>query len=192
MCQSCNTCQNCNSCNDCNTCQYRCQLNAQTVSSECQNTFKFRDKAIEDNSLFLSADEWNSLIKYIYNGYKLQDYFDYSQDYFSTYNGKDIRAGKSFNNEFMSANMFNGAYAKMKYLGTGNSSLGNWKKKGGPEGDIIRAKYFNDLQEYANTEMKIQKGTRCVTCNNCNSCDSCEGCNTCNGDNSCCEPVTSN
>lgn len=183
MCQSCNSCQTCNTCNRCHSCQYRCQLSAQIVSQECSNSFSFRNETLKKDDLFLTAEEWNRLISYIHSGYDLQDNYNSSLEEFSKYQGKDIRAGKSYNNEFMSAHMFNGAFAKMKYLGSNDSSLGSDQRN---PGEVIKASYFNDLETYAIKDMQIQKGTRCVTCNICETCDNCQICVSCNGVNGCC------
>ena len=94
-----------------------------------------------------------------------------------TYNNLSIKAGVN-NNIFMSANMYNGAIAKMRYASTGEGTPGEYQKSGGANGDIIYASYFNDLEDYANNNFKV---------NYCNTCQVCNGCyNYCQGNNSCC------
>jgi hypothetical protein len=180
----------------------------------CNNPFSFRETGISNNqnsntSLFLSADEWNKLITFVYEAYQMRLYYDNSKKEFSDYTNAakyeannteykgDIRAGAEYNNgrnAFMTAHMANGILAKMYYFQEEqHDSLNTYGKKGGPSGDIITAEYFNYLSEYANN-LEIKKGDRCaIKCNSCQDCDDCQVCNvnvcetttTCQGCNSC-------
>lgn len=195
-CQNCNStcnwsCNNCNTCNSCNSsCEGACQSNKQLASTAVGN-FCFRKNTsstqLKTDDTFLTSSEWNNLLNYIVKGYSLKgqpltmDVYDY-QD-------KTILAGS--NNLFMSAHMYNGAIAKMRYSTEGTETPGTYEKVGGPTGDIIYAKYFRDLEDYFNDKFSVNY---CNTCDNCNSCNaSCEGCNSCNscqvcqGNDSCCE-----
>lgn len=100
-----------------------------------------------------------------------------------TYNGLSIKAGQEEGNEFMSANMYNGAIAKMRWATLEDGSPGSYEKQGGANGDIIYASYFTALENYATNEFKVNY---CNTCNSCNICNNnCEGCDDCNTCNSC-------
>lgn len=176
LCSSCDldACQNCDNCNG------KCQDSKQKISNE-NGTFSFRSKSLEKDQPFLTAAEWNKLIDYIKDGYELSNAINTTGD--TAYNGKNLRAGKKYENEFMSANMWNGAYARMKYLSTGSNNLGSAEKTGGPNGDIILASYFTDLEDYANYNFKTTycDGSCESSCNICNSekttyCCSCNVC----------------
>lgn len=81
----------------------------------------------------------------------------------------------------MTANMYNGAIAKMRHLTTQgqDNTPGDYEKyapgsnKNKPEGDIITANAFNQLAVYFSDEMKF-KANQCDSCNN-----YCETGNTC-------------
>ena len=200
-CQDCNSTCNwkCNSCNGCQTCnascEGSCQNNKQKVSQISSiGSFYFRNgkSAINlQNDTFLTSDEWNRILDYINKGYSLTGNPLSSTNVY-TYNNLSIKAGKEYSNEFMSANMFNGAIAKMRKSTVGSETPGTYVKKGGANGDIIYAKYFKDLEDYFNNEFSVNY---CNTCNSCNGCDtSCNGCNSCNGtcqscqgNDSCCQ-----
>lgn len=187
-CQNCNStcngsCNSCNSCNTCNSsCQGACQSNKQSVSNAI-GRFCFRKNTtstrLAKDDTFLTNLEWNNLLSKIVQGYSLKGQ-PLSMDVYN-YQNKSIAAGGD--NLFMSAHMYNGAIAKMRYGTTGNGSPGSYEKQGGPTGDIIYAKYFRDLEDYFNNEFSVNY---CNTCDNCNACNSsCQGCNTCNNCNSC-------
>ena len=203
------SCTGCNACQNCNSCQDACQSSAQSVTTLCNNTFSFRNSGISNNqnsnsSLFLSADEWNSLITYVYNAYKMRLGYSSTKEQFSQYTNLaqyesdnenysgDIRAGSSYNNgrnEFMTAHMANGILAKMYFFNTENSALGNNAVYGGPDGTVITAEYFNNLSSYANG-LTIKAGDRCVSCNTCQYCNTnicsttttCQSCDSCESD----------
>lgn len=190
-CQSCDSgCQSCDDCNSCQNCQEACQNSAQLVS-RFNGDLKVRGKTyVSRGDDFFTSNEWNAIIEYIVNGYDLQDYFNKTEAFYQ-YNGEDVRAGSRYGNEYMSANMYNGAIAKMRYLTSQSGTPGAYARS---SGDYIYADYFNDLLDYANDEFSIRAGTRCEhSCMYCNRCDnSCEGvdsctCESCQGDNSCCE-----
>lgn len=210
-CESCVSCQaQCNSCNmpcqvcnSCNTSQTLCSLYGQLATNNIgqfswgRNICAYGEND-NNNSLFLSTSEWNSLIDHIYEAYcegDLVNAWGTSQDgdktAFCQYNYKDIRAGEEYNNIFMSANMYNGAISKMRYLTSGNGTPGNYQKTGGTNGDIITASAFNALKEYANMTFKLNslQCDRCnVTCQTCvTSCNvMCNGCNGCNSNATTC------
>lgn len=204
-CQNCNSscnwhCNSCDSCNICNSsCEGSCENNKQLVSNTSIGTFCFRKNSNgnrlkggtevsnpSDADLFLTANEWNKLISKIESAYRLSsDLPDTGAD---KYQGKDIKAGVQYNNEFMTAFMFDGAITRMKYATNGSTSPGNSGKQ---KEDVIYASYFRDLEDYFNNSFKIYY---CNSCNNCNSCNSsCQGCNSCNncqscqGGDSCCQ-----
>lgn len=174
-CASCdgNACQGCDSCNG------ACQDNAEKVSKEL-GTFEFRKGGLDTNDLFLTKEEWNSLITYIKKGYDLGGASGGDADY----NGEVIRVNSG---DYMTANRWNGAYARMKWLSTNNNSLGGQEKE---RGQLILADYFTDLENYANNSFKTTwcDGSCEFSCNSCDSeteietyeyccsCDSCEGC----------------
>jgi hypothetical protein len=81
----------------------------------------------------------------------------------------------------MTAKMYNGAYEKMKYLSYNGSGYQLSDAEKVNPGDIVKAKLFNHLADYANYDFYIPKGSRCVDCDDCNACIS-----SCEGNNSCC------
>lgn len=183
----CTSCDS-NACQGCDNCNGTCQDKAQLVSKKL-GTFSFRSSPpIATDQVFLSDAEWNNLITYIKNAYNISQANPGTGD--GVYNGESLYAGKAYNNEFMSANMWNGAYARMLYLTTGDGTLNTSEKKtGGPDGDIVRAKYFTQLQNYANNSLKtLYCDSSCQgVCNNCNSQTKtesyCCSCDTCQNDN---------
>ena len=166
--------------------------------------FKFRDSSIQKDSLFLTSTEWNSLIQHVLNGYNQRKNTNIDIDDFSIYtsceNYNEIRAGEEYGNTFMSADMFNGILAKMKWLTTNgvSNTLPEEEGKFGDEypylrkmvpNDIIYAKYFDDLQNYANNLTHQIETTICFSgvtssCCGCNTCvfEGGSGCNACDSD----------
>ena len=198
-CESCNSCNgvcnnSCNSCNSCNaSCEGTCQDSKQKASQGIGYPFKFRNKNLDTNHSFLTTQEWNSLLDYISNGYGLKgNPLSSAKGSVYNYNGQSIKAGAEYGNEFMSANMYNGAIAKMRYATSGNGSPGSYEKTGGPNGDIIYASYFTALEEYASGDsFKVNYCNSCDSCNSCvttceGGCNSCNSCNSCQGKDSCC------
>ena len=163
-------CQDCDSCNS--SCEGSCEENKQSVS-EAIGEFYFRGTtySLDTDSKFLTAQEWNNLIDKIVAAYSLGGLNAEGVD---KYNNQSIRAGIEYDNEFMTANMWNGAYIRMKWATTNNDSFDDKKKTGGSSGDIIYAKYFTELEKYFNDEFKV------------NYCDECDDCDSCDNDHSCC------
>lgn len=179
-----------------------CKKNAQAIKS----SFYFRDsqQKIKKDDTFFTEQEWNNLISHIYKAYDERKDYTSDEDEFIIYsnceNNNNIKAGKEYKNEFMSADMFNGALAKMRYFNEKNNKLpknnyyedencenafGNeypYLKQMKASVDIIYAEYFNDLQKYANN-LKHPVGS-CVSCNvndiRCCGCEGCQGCQGCN------------
>ena len=194
-CESCDSCngtcnKSCNSCNTCNTCDSSCQGTCQSSKQKVSDklgSFQFRNKELQSNNSFLTAEEWNSLLQYIENGYGLEGnpLAPYKNGVY-TYKDLSIRAG-SEHNLFMSANMYNGAIAKMRWASLNEGTPGEYERT---SGDIIYASYFTALQNYANNNFKVNYCNTCDNCNSCNSkcqgCNSCNSCNSCQGTNSCC------
>ena len=142
--------------------------------------------------MFLSADEWNKVVEHIFNAYNQRKDYDSSIDDFIVYsnceNNDIIKAGLEYDNEFMSADMFNGVLAKAKYFNENNSDISTQSgqfgskypslKKMTPDVDIIYAKYFTDLEKYI-SDMKHPAGS-CIKCNSgLITCCGCDHCNTC-------------
>lgn len=170
-CNSCDSCNSClTSCNSCNSCNGNCQSNKQLISSKL-GKFCFRNNTsnnrLAKDDLFLTEDEWNKLITFIYNGYNLAGSPNKSQaNSVNTFKVDDIK--------MMKASMFNGAMQKMNYASTNSNTVpSGYKKEGGPNGDIVYASYFRDLEDYTNTVFKS------VYCDDCNSCEGCLSCNSC-------------
>lgn len=203
VCNSCDTCNSClTNCNSCNICNGSCQSSAQLISKKLgkfcfrcnQNQTNNINKRLEKDDLFLTDNEWNSLIQRLYDAYNLKGspHQNYANGVY-TYDTKDTRAGQTYNNVFMSANMYNGAIAKMRWTTEQSNTAGSYTKSAGNDGDIIKAEYFRDLEDYANTKFSSPYCDNCVSCQGCLSCNSCQSgqcktttisCCTCEGCNS--------
>lgn len=188
-CEACVNCEKCNgSCEICNA-ETICKVNGSQLASMAVGSFVWNDdmNELSENDIFLTASEWNRFIEKIYKAYEAGErWCAYGPPEekpgikkFSQYNGKDIRAGTEYGHEHMTANMYNGAIAKMRYLTEGKGSppksytkyaVGDENK---PEGDIITATAFNLLTKYQRETMKL-KSDQCDSCNN-----YCETGNTC-------------
>lgn len=159
-----------------------CESSAQAVGE-----FKFRGETIKKDDMFLSADEWNKVVEHIFNAYNQREDYNASIDDFIVYsnceNNDIIKAGLEYDNEFMSADMFNGVLAKAKYFNEKNSNISTGfgpdypnLKKMIPDVDVVYAKYFNELEKYV-SNMKHPKGS-CINCNTglitCCGCDNCD------------------
>ena len=126
---------------------------------------------MEKDDLFLTQQEWDNFLDYIANGYDLEGspHNGYGSGVY-TYNNKSIKAK---DNTFMTANMYNGAISKMRWVSEEERAPGEYEKSGGFDGDIIKAKYFRDLEDYYNKNFKSKY------CDDCNSCEACDSCNDC-------------
>lgn len=119
----------------------------------------------------MSDEEWDRFLDKIASGYNLagSPHNGYGNGVY-TYKDKDIKAK---NKTHMEAHMYNGAIAKMRWVGENDGSPGIYEKKGGAKGDIIFAQYFRDLEDYFNQNFIS------TYCDNCNSCEGCNSCNVC-------------
>lgn len=156
-------------CESCDSCMASCEHSFQKMS-DIQGKFYFRDygKSLKTNESFLTAKEWNSLITYIIEGYEKTGNTTTAASY--KYNDKTIFAkGNSESNYYpglegqtiMTANMYNGALAKMKYLAEDkiNTTVA--------QGAQITATYFNNLVDYANKYFGLKNGTTGNYCAKC-------------------------
>ena len=187
-CQKCNTCQlACESCqNSCDTRQNYCSNNHQLVSSF--GNFSF-DQELSSNKLFLSADNWNKIITYIYNAYKKGIYLPQATNGNWQYADTIINSWKVKRNDIMTAELFNNVALAMQRLGStpainldnnGKSKVYGVNSVENPAGDIIYGTYFEKLEEYARLYFNFDFN-QCSLCNVAcdNGCNTCEGCNAC-------------
>jgi hypothetical protein len=155
--------------------------------------------------LFLTAQQWNNFITFIYEAYcygeknnawgnPKKDTAEFEE--FVTYgdNDMDIRAGqvqgkKQGTQDFMYADMYNGALKKMHYLANKNTNTTDDVSSG----DIIYAETFNILRDYALNKFKLNS-KQCDECNvGCQGCDDCNDCVNaqCNTPQECCDDTPS-
>lgn len=157
-------------CEVCNSCQDGCEKSFQKISAIKGEQFYFRDyygETFERNDKFLTAEEWNRLITYIIEGYELignvttEDSYKYNDEAIYAKGVSDPEYYDGKGQTIMTANMYNGALAKMEFL--------SGEKPSNPisSGDLIQANYFNNLQEYANEYFGLKNGSTGRYCEDC-------------------------
>ena len=178
-CNDCNSCESCDSCNDCDSCEEKCQDKAQLIS-DINGSFSFSNSPFKAGDSLISASEWNSLISYIEKGYSLR--------------GANAGLSKVNSRDIMSASIYNNALGKME------SNSGYKTSNPVSKDTLVLARYFNDIEDYANEEFTTPAGSycsgNCDDCDDCNNscesnCDDCNDCDSCNDCNSECSDCVS-
>lgn len=182
------SCNGCNSCNStCNSVNGLCNTNQK--ASYWLGTFYWGSRGdVSTDEEFFTKDEWNSLIDHIKKAYQLGSEHNASKAYSS-----DSALRASDTNQFLSAQMYNKAYGRMKMLVLDSDKRNeDAYQQVTADVTIVTAQVINNLRSLANNfNLNIYQ---CNNCNNCNSCDNqCNNCNSCQGGYSsyCCHTETS-